>query len=64
MAKERTYKLLYEVSYRNNPKPWHIYYGRYNVKATSLSAAKAKVRRTHSKATMLKYKKLERVSIK
>ena len=52
MSNERTYHLLYKIGYRNNPM-WKC--DRFKVKASSLKAAKAKVRRTHPKATKLEF---------
>ena len=49
--KESRYKLLYKLGYRHGP--WK--YARLDVKATSLSAAKTKVKKTHPKATTLIY---------
>ena len=52
MATQKPYMLLYKVAYRNNPM-WK--YERYDVKATSLKEAKTKIKKSHPKATMLKY---------
>jgi len=49
---QRTYKLLYKIAYRHN-KMWK--YARFNVKAGSLKEAKSKVKKSHPKATMLKF---------
>lgn len=59
MAKERTYKLQYKVAYKHGGtyhSPMYKYEV-YTVKASSLKAAKAKVRKSHPKATTLQYLK-------
>ena len=48
----KTYKLLYKIAYRHS-KMWK--YDRFVVKADSLSEAKTKIRKSHPKATTLRY---------
>ena len=48
----RTYKLHYKIAYRHN-KMWK--YEVFKVKANNLNEAKAKVRKSHPKATKLEF---------
>ena len=54
---EKIYRLLYKVGYRHSDL-WK--YERFDVRAGSLEQAKAKVRRSHPKATKLEFQYIVR----